>query len=34
MDIPNNQKSPADQGLTRNPRMPLIWSDAALLYRP
>jgi prepilin-type processing-associated H-X9-DG protein len=33
-DIPNNQKSPAEQGLSRNPRMPLIWSDPALLYRP
>jgi hypothetical protein len=34
VDLPNNLKSPAEQGLSRNPRMSLVWSDAALLYRP
>jgi prepilin-type processing-associated H-X9-DG protein/prepilin-type N-terminal cleavage/methylation domain-containing protein len=34
VDPPDNKKNAAAQGLTRNPNMPLIWSDLGHLYRP
>jgi prepilin-type processing-associated H-X9-DG protein/prepilin-type N-terminal cleavage/methylation domain-containing protein len=34
VDVPDYRKSAASQGLTRNPNMPLIWSDPGRLYRP
>jgi prepilin-type processing-associated H-X9-DG protein/prepilin-type N-terminal cleavage/methylation domain-containing protein len=34
VDVPDYHKSAASQGLTRNPNMPLIWSDPGHLYRP
>jgi general secretion pathway protein G len=34
VDVPNYKKSADSQGLTRNPDMPLIWSDPGRLYRP
>ena len=34
VDVPDYRKSAASQGLTRNPDMPLIWSDPGHLYRP
>ena len=33
VDPPDYQKSAESQGLTRNPNMPLIWSDLGRLYR-
>jgi len=34
VDVPDYKKSAESQGLTRNPDMPLIWSDPGHLYRP
>jgi prepilin-type processing-associated H-X9-DG protein len=33
VDLPDNRKGYQEQGLKRNPNMPLIWSDPPLLYR-
>jgi prepilin-type N-terminal cleavage/methylation domain-containing protein/prepilin-type processing-associated H-X9-DG protein len=33
VDLPSNTKAPEDQGLRRNPNMPLIWSVPPKLYR-
>jgi prepilin-type processing-associated H-X9-DG protein len=33
-DLTINTQSPEQQGLKRNPLMPLIWSDPPRLYRP
>jgi prepilin-type processing-associated H-X9-DG protein/prepilin-type N-terminal cleavage/methylation domain-containing protein len=34
VNLPSNRKSAEEQGLMRNPDMPLIWSDPPRLYRP
>jgi prepilin-type processing-associated H-X9-DG protein len=33
VDVPDGKQSYASQGLKRNPRMPLIWSDPGRIYR-